>query len=193
MCCWRRLGGTDLEIAAALQISNLKRHPRFRVHFTPTSSSWLNMVERFFRDLTQNRLRRGLFRDVEELITAIGDYIRRHNENPKPFIGTAKASDILEKVKRARKSLNLVQSVGRTTLVAGGFGPQKARPGDHDLGNHARLESVARSKNDFLTAQHSDLATGAAVPSALIRDEFRLLSAFWFRGTGDSRRGPERP
>ena len=89
----------------------LKRHPRFHVHFTPTSSSWLNMVERFFRDLTQNRLRRGAFRDVEELIMAIGDYIDRHNENPKPFIWTAKASDILEKVKRARRSLNIVQSV----------------------------------------------------------------------------------
>ena len=89
----------------------LKRHPRFQVHFTPTSSSWLNMVERFFRDLTQNRLRRGVFRDVEELITAIGDYIDRHNANPKPFIWTAKASDILEKVKRARRSLNIVQSV----------------------------------------------------------------------------------
>ena len=89
----------------------LKRHPRFHVHFTPTSSSWLNMVERFFRDLTQNRLRRGVFRDVEELIMAIGGYIDRHNQNPKPFIWTAKASDILEKVKRARRSLNNVQSV----------------------------------------------------------------------------------
>ncbi len=88
----------------------LQRHPRFQVHFTPTSSSWLNMVERFFRDLTQNRLHRGVFRDVEELIMAIGDYIDRHNQNPKPFIWTAKASDILEKVKRARRSLNNVQS-----------------------------------------------------------------------------------
>ena len=58
----------------------------------------------FFRDLTQNRLRRGVFHDVEEFIMAIGDYIDRHNENPKPFIWTAKASDILEKVKRARRS-----------------------------------------------------------------------------------------
>ena len=89
----------------------LKRHPRFHVHFTPTSSSWLNMVERFFRDLTQNRLRRGVSRDGEELIMAIGDYIDRHNENPKPFIWTAKANDVLEKVKRTRKSLNIVQSV----------------------------------------------------------------------------------
>lgn len=89
----------------------LKRHPRFHVHFTPTSASWLNMVERFFRDLTQNRLRRGVFRDVEELIMAIGDYIDRHNQKPKPFIWTAKANDILEKVKRAKRSLNNVQSV----------------------------------------------------------------------------------
>jgi len=84
----------------------LARHKRFHVYFTPTSSSWLNMVERFFRDLTQNRLRRGIFRDVEELITAIGEYIDRHNDSPKPFVWTAKATDILEKVKRARKTLN---------------------------------------------------------------------------------------
>ena len=84
----------------------LSRHPRFHMHFTPTSCSWLNMVERFFRDLTENRLRRGVFRSVEELITAIDGYIGRHNENPKPFIWTAKAGDILEKVKRARAALH---------------------------------------------------------------------------------------
>jgi len=84
----------------------LARHPRFHVHFTPTSSSWLNMVERFFRDLTQNGLRRGIFRDVEELIMAIGAYIDKHNDKPKPFIWTAKAADILEKVKRARTTLD---------------------------------------------------------------------------------------
>jgi len=64
------------------------------------------MVERFFRDLTVKRLRRGIFRDVEELIMAIGAYIDQHNEQPKPFIWTAKASDILEKVKRARRTLD---------------------------------------------------------------------------------------
>ena len=84
----------------------LTRHPRFHMHFTPTSSSWLNMVERFFRDLTQNRLRRGVFHDVGELTTAITDYIAKHNHNPKPFVWTAKASDILEKVKRARAILD---------------------------------------------------------------------------------------
>ena len=75
----------------------LARHPRFHVHFTPTSSSWLNMVERFFRDLTQNGLRRGVFRDVEELVTTIDAYIEKHNDRPKPFIWTAKAADILGK------------------------------------------------------------------------------------------------
>ena len=84
----------------------LKRHPRFHMYFTPTSSSWLNMVERFFRDLTEQRLRRGIFRDVEELIMAIGEYIDRHNDKPKPFVWTAKAVDILEKVKRARTVLD---------------------------------------------------------------------------------------
>jgi hypothetical protein len=64
------------------------------------------MVERFFRDLTEQRLRRGIFRDVEELIMAMGDYIDKHNDNPKPFVWTAKASDILEKVKGARAVLD---------------------------------------------------------------------------------------
>ena len=84
----------------------LEKHKRFHVHFTPTSSSWLNMIERFFRDLTQNRLRRGVFQDLEQLIMGIGDYIDGHNKNPKPFIWTAKASDILEKVTRAQAVLN---------------------------------------------------------------------------------------
>lgn len=89
----------------------LARHPRFHIHFTPTSASWLNMVERFFRDLTVNRLRRGVFRDVMELVGAIDNYVDQHNENPKPFIWTAKATDILEKVTRARRSLLTAQSV----------------------------------------------------------------------------------
>jgi hypothetical protein len=82
------------------------RHPRFQVYFAPTSSAWLNLVERFFRDLPQNRLRRGVCRDVEELIMAVGDSIDRHNQNPKPFVWTAKAADIPEKVKRARAALD---------------------------------------------------------------------------------------
>lgn len=83
----------------------LARHPRFHLHFTPTSSSWANMVERFFRDLTQNGLRRGVFHNVAELVTAIANYIAQHNKKPKPFIWTAKAADILEKVKRANVAL----------------------------------------------------------------------------------------
>src|SRR5436190_10566545 len=89
----------------------LARRRRFHVHFTPTSTSWLNMVERFFRDLTQQRLRRGVFHSVGELESALEAHIKEHNQNPKPFIWTAKATDILEKVKRARATLNKVASV----------------------------------------------------------------------------------
>ena len=84
----------------------LLKHARFHVRFTPTSASWLNMIERFFRDLTTNQLRRGVFQDLEQLINAIGNYIDHHNKNPKPFIWTAKANDILEKVTRAQTTLN---------------------------------------------------------------------------------------
>ena len=89
----------------------MQRHPRFHIHFTPTSASWLNMVERFFRDLTQKQLRRGVFGSTDELIEAIDVYITNHNADPKPFIWTAKASDILEKVKRARAKLNKLSTV----------------------------------------------------------------------------------
>jgi transposase len=82
------------------------RHQRFHFHFTPTSSSRLNMVERFFRDLTQNQLRRGVFTSVDELQKAVFDYIEQHNTQPKPLLWTAKAKDILEKVKRGKAALN---------------------------------------------------------------------------------------
>ena len=84
----------------------LEKHPRFTIHFTPTSASWLNMVERFFRDITTGRLRRGVFRSVPELVSAIKEYIAMHNENPKPFVWTAKANDILQKVIRANSRLS---------------------------------------------------------------------------------------
>jgi len=84
----------------------LAEHPRFHMHFTPTSSSWLNMVERFFRDITDKRIRRGVFKSVADLKAAIAEYIAVHNAKPKPFIWTAKASDILAKVNRARAVLN---------------------------------------------------------------------------------------
>jgi len=84
----------------------LVKHPRFHLHFTPTSASWLNMVERFFREITTKRLRRGVFRSLDELVCSIRDYILIYNKNPSPFVWTAKASDILAKVQRARASLN---------------------------------------------------------------------------------------
>ena len=87
----------------------LKRHPRFHIHFIPTSSSWLNLIERWFRDLTDRQIRRGVFRSVEELIQVIVKYIEQHNEHPKPFVWTAKAEDILEKVRHARTALENVK------------------------------------------------------------------------------------
>jgi transposase len=88
----------------------LKRHPRFHVHFIPTSSSWLNMVERWFREITDKRIRRGTFHSVPQLIAAIDAYIAEHNENPRGFTWTAKAEDILAKVRRARKVLDKTPS-----------------------------------------------------------------------------------
>jgi len=87
-----------------------KRHPRFHFHFTPTSASWLNQVERFFRELTVKRLRRGVFHSVEDLVEAVHTYLEVHNTDPKPFAWTAKAPDILEKVKRGRQKLDNIQS-----------------------------------------------------------------------------------
>ena len=83
----------------------LKRHPRFHMHFTPTSASWLNQVERFFGRITAERIRRGVFKSVTELETAIQEYLDHHNADPKPFIWTASATAILEKVARGRQVL----------------------------------------------------------------------------------------
>jgi transposase len=88
----------------------LKRHPRFHMHFTPTSSSWLNLVERWFREITDKRIRRGTFTSVNKLKMAIQAYIDEHNQNPKAFQWTAKADAILEKIQRARTVLNKVQT-----------------------------------------------------------------------------------
>ena len=84
----------------------LAKHPRFHMHFTPTSASWLNMVERFFRDITTERLRRGVFTSVGELEAAIKAYVAHHNTSPKPFIWTKSARDILQKVIRANSRLS---------------------------------------------------------------------------------------
>jgi transposase len=86
----------------------LAAHPRFHMHFTPTSASWLNMVERFFRELTEKAIRRGRFASVYELVDAIYMYIDKHNTNSGPFIWTAKAADILAKVTKARRKLETI-------------------------------------------------------------------------------------
>lgn len=87
-----------------------ERNKRFHCHFTPTSASWLNMVERLFRDISERRIRRGIFKSVEDLTDAVEQYIDQHNKAPKPFIWTATAKDILEKVKRGRAKLNKLQT-----------------------------------------------------------------------------------
>ena len=88
----------------------LARHKRFHLHFIPTSSSWLNLVERWFREITTKRIRRGVFRSVDQLIAAIEAYIAANNGAPRPFVWTAKAKDILEKVARARAALDKIAS-----------------------------------------------------------------------------------
>jgi len=80
----------------------LKTHPRFVLHFTPTSSSWLNLIERWFGEITRKRIRRGVFKSVPELIAAIEEYVRINNQNPKPFVWTKRADEILEKVGRCK-------------------------------------------------------------------------------------------
>jgi transposase len=89
----------------------LARHPRFKLHFIPTSSSWLNLVERWFRDLAQKRLRRGTFPSERALREAIVAYIDQHNQAPQPFVWSAKASDILAKVAHAHAALHKAPSV----------------------------------------------------------------------------------
>jgi transposase len=84
----------------------LAKHPRFHMHFTPTSASWLNLIERFFGQLTDKRIRRGTFRSVPDLIKAIDDHIADHNDFPSSFTWTAKVEDVLSKVARARRVLD---------------------------------------------------------------------------------------
>jgi transposase len=76
------------------------RHPEYHLHFIPTSSSWLNQVERFFAQITEERIRRGVFTSVPQLERAIAEYLAEHNKNPKPFVWTADADSILERLKR---------------------------------------------------------------------------------------------
>lgn len=88
----------------------LARHPRFHRHFIPTSSSWLNLIERWFREIITKRIRRGTFRSVDSLERAVYDFIDQHNPNPKPFVWTADLADILPKIARAHEALDNVQN-----------------------------------------------------------------------------------
>lgn len=83
----------------------LARHPRFHMHFVPTSSSWLNLVERFFRDLSEDAVREGSFSSVGELVAAIESYLAERNLNPKPYRWRAKGEEILAKIQRARAAM----------------------------------------------------------------------------------------
>ncbi len=82
----------------------LAAHPRYHLHFTPTGASWLNLVERFFAEITDRRIRRGTFRSVQQLVHAIASYIRERTKVPRPFVWAAKPMSILRKIKRNRKS-----------------------------------------------------------------------------------------
>jgi len=117
----RFLKRIDAEMPASLQLhlivdnygthkhprvqSWLARHPRFHLHFIPTSSSWLNMIERWFREITDKRLRRGTFANVRSLIQAINDYIHNHNQNPRTFVWTATPEAIMKKIAKCKEAL----------------------------------------------------------------------------------------
>lgn len=83
----------------------LEKHPRFHLHFIPTSSSWVNLIERWFGELTQKRIRRGVFHSVPDLIAAIEDFIETYNQTPRPFVWTKKVDQILEKVNRCKATM----------------------------------------------------------------------------------------
>ena len=87
----------------------LKRHPRFVCHFVPTSSSWLNLVERWFGELTSKRIRRGSFASVADLHKAIEEFLLAWNENPKPFVWTATVESIVAKLSRCRQTMETIQ------------------------------------------------------------------------------------
>jgi len=86
----------------------LESHPRFHLHFTPTSASWLNLVERFFAEITNKRIRRGSFNNVKTLINAINEYLDSHNQNPQVFVWSAPVERILEKIAKCKEALDAV-------------------------------------------------------------------------------------
>ena len=106
---------TGLEIHLVLDNYGTHKHPEvkkwladrphYHVHFTPTSSSWLNQIERWFAEITRKRIRRGTFHSVRDLIKAIRDYVRQYNKNPQPFQWIASASKIIRKVNKYKETL----------------------------------------------------------------------------------------
>ena len=89
----------------------LAKHPRLHLHFTPTSASWLNLVERWFGEITRKRIRRGVFTSVPELIAAIDEFIRLKNKNPKQFVWTKTVDDILKKIKHCKAVIEIPTSM----------------------------------------------------------------------------------
>ena len=87
----------------------LAKHPRFKLHFTPTSASWLNMVERFFAEITTRRIRRGSYTSIDDLKAAIYDYLLLHNAKPKPFVWSKTADDIIARERRALDALDEIR------------------------------------------------------------------------------------
>jgi transposase len=103
----------DLSAHKAPEITEWLAHPRrkrWHLHFTPTSSSWVNLVERWFKELTDKRLRRGVFTSVAHLIAAIETWVAHWNDDPKPFVWHTPAAQIIEKVQRGRAALHQIKS-----------------------------------------------------------------------------------
>jgi hypothetical protein len=106
----------------------LSKHKRFHLHFTPTSSSWLNLVERWFRELTDKNLRRGSFNSVPDLIASIEEFMAAHNDEPKPFVWTATAESIPAKIHRGRVALQQVVNQSQDTPLDGDSPLREAVP-----------------------------------------------------------------
>ncbi len=109
--CYEEAGGSvgDFRGAASVAVRTwLDKHRRFQLHFTPTSSSWLNLVQRWFRELIDKLLRRWVFHSIPDLILSIEEYLDAHNEDPRLYIWTAKAESILAKIARGRIALEEV-------------------------------------------------------------------------------------
>ena len=104
----------------------LRKHPRFVIHYVPTSCSWLNLIERWFAELTTKRIRRDSFFRVEELISAINEFLSVWNDNPKPFVWTATVDSIVAKLARCRQTLEQIQP-GCTTRKGANVCPANSR------------------------------------------------------------------